>query len=57
METWQIFSHIFVTPKENKELFAPTYNGITASVSLVSLTLVVLDSRLSYWLRRKQKLR
>ena len=46
---------MFVTPKENKELFTPTYNGITVSVSLVSSTLVVLNFRLSEWLWRTQK--
>ena len=33
--------------KENKGLFTPTYNGITASVSFVSSTLAVLNSRLN----------
>ena len=46
---------MFVTSKENIELFICTYNGITASVSLVSSTLIVLNSRLSDWSWRKQK--
>ena len=49
------FFRIFVTPKENKELFTRVYNGITASVSLVSSTLVVINSRMSNWLWRMQK--
>ena len=55
--TWQIFfSYVCnIMPKENKELFTPTYNEITASVSLVSLTLVILYSRLSDWLWLGQK--
>ena len=39
-ETWQIFFRISITSKENEELFTSSYNGITASVSLVSSTLV-----------------
>ena len=37
-----------------KELFYPTYDGITASVSLESLTLVVLNARWPDWLVRTQ---
>ena len=29
-ETWQIFSRMFVTPKENRALFTLTYNGIAS---------------------------
>ena len=56
-ETLQIFSRMFVTPKENKELFTLTYNGITVSVSLVSSILVVLNPRLydSLWRMQKTK--
>ena len=43
-------SRMFVTAKNNKDLFTPTLNGITASVSLVFLSLVVLNHRLSDWL-------
>ena len=39
METWQAYSRILATPKENKGLFTPTYNGVTATASLVSSTL------------------
>ena len=42
-ETRQLLSCVFSTLK-NKELFNPTYNGITASVSFVSITLVVLNA-------------
>ena len=44
-ETRQIFSRMFVTLKEIKGLFHPTENGIIASVSFVSLALVVLNAR------------
>ena len=44
-ETRQLFCRMFVTLKFVKELFYSTYNGITASVSFVSLTLVVLNVR------------
>ena len=54
-ETWQIFFRISITSKENEELFTSSYNGITASVSLVSSTLVVLNSRFSDWLWHTQK--
>ena len=46
METRQLFRRMFVTLKKFKELFYPTYyNGINASVSFVSLALVVLNAR------------
>ena len=53
-EAWQFFSHVFVTPIENKELFTPTQNRMTASVSLVPETLVILNARSLDWLRRAQ---
>ena len=53
-ETRQLFSHMFVVLKKFKELFYPTQNGITASVSFVSLTLVVLNARSPDWLRHTQ---
>ena len=52
-ETRQLFSRIFVTLK-NKELFNPTWNEITVSVSFVSSTLVVLNARKPNWLWRTQ---
>ena len=45
---------MFVTLEKNKGLFHPIYKGITASVSFVSLTLVVLTARFPDWLRRTQ---
>ena len=39
------FCLVFVTLKFFKELFYPTENGITASVSFVSLTLIVLNAK------------
>ena len=40
-ETRQIFFHMFVMAKSFKELFAPTLNGIAASVRCVFSTPVV----------------
>ena len=50
METRQLFCRMFAMLKRFKELFHPTYNGITLSVSFVSLTLVALNARRSDWL-------
>ena len=58
METQQIFHPMFVTLKKFKELFYLTWNGITASVSFVSLTLVVLlDSLIGCGARKQQRRR
>ena len=62
METWQIFSRILSTPKENKGLFTPTYNGVTATASLVSSTLDWLwrtqyqkTTMVNEWTRRQRR--
>ena len=45
METWQIFSRMFVMAKEIKELFAYTLNRILASVKCVSSMIVILNAK------------
>ena len=45
MEIRQLFGRILITLKNSKELFFPSRNRITASVSSASLTLVVLNAR------------
>ena len=47
METWQLFSRVFVIAKKLKKLFASTLNRITASVRCVSSIIVVLNADLS----------
>ena len=45
-ETRQSLFHMFVIAKKIKELFAPTLNGIAASVRCVSSIIVVLNAKL-----------
>ena len=53
VETMQILSCVFVIAK-NKEFFISILNIIAASVRWVSSTQVVLNTKLTDWLRRTQ---
>ena len=48
------FSYVCNGKKKIKELFASTLNGITASVRCVSSIIVVLNAKLTNYLRRTQ---